>query len=60
MVFLICIIYKGDSMKYEITESTSGSICILELDKNEEIRIERGSMVYKTPNIELVGKTNGE
>ncbi len=47
-------------MKYEITESTSGSICILELDKNEEIRIERGSMVYKTPNIELVGKTNGE
>ncbi len=46
-------------MKYEITQSTSGSLCIIELDSNEEIRIERGSMVYKTPEIELEGKTNG-
>ncbi len=46
-------------MKYEITQSTSGSICIIELDREESIRIERGSMVYKTPDIDLEGKTNG-
>ncbi len=46
-------------MKYEITESTSGSLCIINLDKDESIRIERGSMVYKTPDVDLEGKTNG-
>ncbi len=46
-------------MKYEITQSTSGSLCVVELNLNEELRIERGSMVYKTPEIDLEGKTNG-
>ncbi len=46
-------------MKYQITDSTSGSLCIFELNRDEEIRIERGSMVYKTPEVEIIGKTNG-
>lgn len=45
-------------MKYELGTSGSFPLVYIKLDKNEEIRIENGSMAYHNGNVSLEGKMN--
>ncbi len=46
-------------MNYTITESSMAPMAKINLDRGEEIKIERGSMVYHNGKIKIEGATNG-
>ncbi len=46
-------------MEYKITNSSSAPIATIVLNSKDEIKLERGSMIYHESGITIEGKTNG-
>ncbi|MFV0519149.1 MAG: TIGR00266 family protein [Lachnospirales bacterium] len=46
-------------MNYQLSNSSSAPIATITLNNKEEIKLERGSMIYHESGISIEGKTNG-